>query len=306
MTLENTFSWSKSRDEEFRECQRKYYYDKYASWGGWERNAPPLARQAYVLKNLKNRWAWKGETVHHVIEHVLKSIRHQSPLSLEVALKELTTLMRVDYRSSKAKKYWQDPKNCVGLFEHEYQKPVPDGVWKEIHESAAACLRNFYASPLFQELRADNPENWLAIEELEDFEFQGAKVYVKLDFARKKESLLEIYDWKTGKAEVADAGVQMGVYAIYAMQKWGVSLADIRGYLVNLSAAAPRPDACQITQVIIDQAQKTMSESIAGMRLLLEDPAKNVPLPSEHFLFTDNTRSCSHCNFYKICEKYQA
>ena len=74
-TLENVFSWSKSRAEEFQECQRKYFYDRYASWGGWERQAPAEARLAYILKNLKNRWAWKGETVHHVIEDVLKSLR---------------------------------------------------------------------------------------------------------------------------------------------------------------------------------------------------------------------------------------
>ena len=73
-TLENVFSWSKSRDEQFRECQRKYFYDKYASWGGWDKTALPEIRLAYVLKNIKNRWAWKGETVHHVIEDALKAM----------------------------------------------------------------------------------------------------------------------------------------------------------------------------------------------------------------------------------------
>ena len=94
MALENVFSWSKSREEQFRECQRKYFYDKYASWGGWDRQAPKEARLAYVLKNLKNRWAWKGETVHHLIENVLKSVRFKVPLSYDSAVAQLTDTMR--------------------------------------------------------------------------------------------------------------------------------------------------------------------------------------------------------------------
>ena len=103
--LKNLFSWSKSRDEEFRECLRMYYYDRYASWGGWEAKAPEAARAAYVLKNLKNRWAWKGEIVHHQIEHLLRSLRAGHPLTPEDALERLTSSMRLDFKNSKAKRY---------------------------------------------------------------------------------------------------------------------------------------------------------------------------------------------------------
>src|SRR4051812_33290178 len=112
--LENVFSWSKSRDEQFRECQRKYYYDKYASWGGWDKNAPKEARMAYVFKNLKNRWAWKGETVHHVIEDVLKAMRTGMKMPPETTYSLVTETMRRDYRASKAKLYFDDPKRNLG------------------------------------------------------------------------------------------------------------------------------------------------------------------------------------------------
>jgi len=72
--LENSFSWSKSRDEEFKECQRKYFYARYLSWGGWDVKASKEIRLAYILKNIKNRWAWKGERVHHAIEAVMKHV----------------------------------------------------------------------------------------------------------------------------------------------------------------------------------------------------------------------------------------
>ncbi len=303
-TLENVFSWSKSRDEEFRECQRKYFYDRYVSWGGWDVNAPKETRLAYVLKNLKNRWAWKGETVHHVIEDVLKSLRAGRPVPFETALARLTEVMRRDYRSSKTKKYLDDPKKNIGLFEHEYEKSVSDTVWKKIHDESAACLKNFYGSGLYRELLEDDKSSWLMIEDLEEYNFDGAKIFVKLDFARRKNGLIEIYDWKTGKDDGAAASVQIGAYAVYAMQKWNVPLEEIRAYLFNLSAESPMPNPQPVSKELIDSTRKVMAKSIEGMKQLLEDPEKNIPLPRENFKFTENTRLCDFCNFYKICEKY--
>jgi len=305
--LKNVFSWSKSRDEEFRECQRKYFYDRYASWGGWEKSAAREARQAYVLKNLKNRWAWKGETVHHIIENVLKSARIDKSIPLEAALDELTQTMRRDYKSSKAKKNWEDPKKNTGLFEHEYEKPISDDVWKKVHDSSAGCLKNFYGSELYKELLADDKDQWLMIEDLEEFDFEGAKIFVKLDFARRKDERIEIYDWKTGKEENGgEPTVQIGAYAIYAMQKWKAPLEGLKAYLFNLSNPAPRPQEQILTESLIEKTKATMRGSIEAMSAMLEDVSKNIPKPRENFKFTDNTRLCDFCNFYKICEKYQA
>jgi len=301
--LQNIFSWSKSRAEEFEECQRKYFYNRYASWGGWDLSAPAEARLAYILKNLKNRWAWKGETVHHIVETVLKAMRSGKLLTADEALTELTRVMRRDFLSSKAKKYMQDPKRNLGLFEHEYLKPVTDEVWKSIHDEAAVCLKNFIASSFYKELGSDDKKDWLVIEDLEEFDFQGSKVFVKLDFARKKEGIVEIFDWKTGKEEKG-ATIQIGAYAIYAMQKWNIPLSGIRAYLVYLSGPDPVPQEQPLTGKLIEDARNTISKSISQMKTLLLDPKRNIPKPREFFKFTENERLCSYCNFYKMCEKY--
>ncbi|MCG3176742.1 MAG: hypothetical protein MOGMAGMI_01703 [Candidatus Omnitrophica bacterium] len=304
MALENVFSWSKSRDEQFRECQRKYYYDKYLSWGGWDASSPRLTRLAYIYKNLKNRWAWKGETVHHIIEDVLKSYRSGRPVTLEDALTRLTEQMRAHYRASKAKKYMDDPKRHPGLFEHEYAVAVPDAKWKDLHDTSADCLRNFYGSELFKELVEEDKTSWLIIEDLEEFEHDGARVYVKLDFARRKGDTVEIYDWKTGKNDAEGARVQIGAYALYAMGKWGVPLDRVRAYLFNLSTRSPRPSPQALDEGLIEETRSFMSRSIAGMRQLLEDPARNIPKPEEVFAHTEDRNYCARCNFYKICDKY--
>lgn len=302
--LENVFSWSKSRAEEFEECRRKYFYARYLSWGGWEANAPRQVRLAYVLKNLKNRWAWKGETVHHVIETVMKALRAAKPVTEEAALAELTRKMREDYLSSKAKKYMQDPKRSVGLFEHEYEKPVTDETWKKTHDEAAACLSNFMRSPLYKELASDDKSQWLMIEDLEEFDFNGAKIYVKLDFARRLAGGIEIIDWKTGKEEKASAGVQIGAYALYAMKKWNVPPSGIRAYLVYLTNPHPALQEQPLSEKLIRDTETFIAQSVGDMRELLLDAPRNIPKSREAFPFTENTRLCSNCSFYKICEKY--
>ncbi len=303
--LENVFSWSKSRAEEFTECRRKYYYSRYLSWGGWEAHAPKQVRLAYILKNLKNRWAWKGETVHHVIESVLKALRSGRPLSEAEAVELLTKTMRENYLASKAKKYMKDPKKSPGLFEHEYEKPVTDQVWKSIHDEAAACLKNFFSSPLYKELVAEDKAGWLVIEDLEEFDFDGAKIYVKLDFARRRDGSIEIIDWKTGKEEKEGAAsVQVGAYAIYAMRKWNVPLSQIRAYLVYLTNPIPSLQEQPLSEALLSSTKEFIAQSVGNMRSLLVDVEKNVPKNREAFAFTENTRLCSYCSFYKICEKY--
>ena len=303
MAIENVFSWSKSRAEEFEECPRKYFYARYLSWGGWGQGAAKDVRLAYVLKNLKNRWAWKGETVHHVIETVLKALRAGKPLSQSEAIELLTKTMRENYKSSKTKKYLQDPKRNLGLFEHEYEKGVDDATWKKIHEEASACMKNLYASPLYNELREEDKANWLVIEDLEEFDFNGSRIYVKLDFARRRDGFIDIIDWKTGKEERV-AGVQIGAYAIYAMQKWNVPLENVRAYLVFLTNPVPALQEQKLSEAVIEQTRKTISSSVAAMQALLSDIPRNVPKAREQFAFTKNERLCSTCNFYKMCEKY--
>ena len=305
MALENTFSWSKSRAEEFLECRRKYFYDRYASWGGWDKNALKEARLAYILKNLKNRWAWKGETVHHIIEDVLKSLRAGKPIDFATAEARLTEVMRRDYRSSKSKKYFEDPKKNIGLFEHEYDKPISDTVWKTVHEEAVAAVRFFFESSFYHELLQDDKKSWLLIEDLEEFEFADAKIYVKLDFARQKDGFIEIYDWKTGK-EGKETSLQMGAYAIYAMKKWDVPLEKIKAYLLYLSSSSPSAQRQQLTDSLVKATEGAISESIEAMRGLLSDSVHNVPKEREFFQYTKDERYCQNCNFLKICEKYAA
>jgi len=73
--LTNDFSWSKSRDDKFRECLRAYYLHYYGSWSGWEPDVSEDIRRLYILKKLSNRYNWAGSVVHDAIRHSLLAIR---------------------------------------------------------------------------------------------------------------------------------------------------------------------------------------------------------------------------------------
>ncbi len=74
--FKNTFSWSFSRNNLFHECKRKYYYNYYGYWDRWSKNQDKdsISRILYVLKNLDNRWSWKGKAIHREVAMVLKQL----------------------------------------------------------------------------------------------------------------------------------------------------------------------------------------------------------------------------------------
>ena len=46
--FKNKFSWSISQDRTFQTCKRKYYLNRYGSWGGWDKNSDELTRKIYL------------------------------------------------------------------------------------------------------------------------------------------------------------------------------------------------------------------------------------------------------------------
>ena len=93
--LENKFAWSVSRDRAFRECPRQYYFSYYGYWNGWKKDAPERTREIYVLKQLKNRYMWIGQTVHDCIARSLKNISRGVPiLEVDEILRITRKLMR--------------------------------------------------------------------------------------------------------------------------------------------------------------------------------------------------------------------
>jgi hypothetical protein len=299
--LKNTFSWSVSRDSVLRECPRKYYFNYYGYWDGWLRDAPERTREIYILKQLKNRATWVGQTVHDCVARTLQNVSRGVPLlPVDEILSITRNLMRQDYRHSRSGRYRQNPKMYCGLFEHEYDVEVTDEQWKRTADEVDSCLRTFYGSEHFRNLRDTPAGDYLEVERFSSFYVDSTEIRIKLDCATREHGRVVIWDWKTGKKE-ADAGfsVQMGCYALYAREAYRAKLAEIVTRRFDLTHGVLHEHA--VTQPSIDEILAYVRGSIADMRGLLDDVAGNAAEESK-FAKVARRSVCLKCNFLRVCK----
>ena len=302
-TLTNDFSWSASRDALFEECKRKYYYNYYGSWGGWEKDrADHVTRTLYVLKNLQNIPMWKGKSVHTEISRILKELVGTNELiNLEYSLTRVTNLMRQEFKFSRDGLYWNavDSLGKVNyLFEHEYGLDIPDERWKKNHQDVIECIRNFYRSDVLEKVKTLEHDDVLSIDRITPipFSFNEEKIYVNLDLAYKLDDGIEIVDWKTGSGESNQ--LQFIIYTIYANEILGAPADKIS--LIEYNLFGNEKTVHRFSYKELSEAKNYINSSIDSMKRYLSDPTGNEAIITD-FPRTEDEWKCNSCNFKKIC-----
>ena len=298
--LKNEFSWSKTRDEVFKTCLRQYWFSYYGYWNGWLENAPERTRQIYILKNLKNRQMWAGEKVHECIQRSLYNIqRGIKVLPTDEIVSITLDQMRAEYRSSKIKTYLKKPKTCA-LFEHEYEIELTHEQWKEEANNVESCLRNYYASDIYDGLKSHPRNDWLEVEDFSSFHLDGTRINLAIDCAIKERDEIYLYDWKTGKSLSEDLSIQLCCYALYAMERWNVPPESLQIIEYNLSF--DKSNWFQITRGEVEDIKGYIRGGIKDMQSLLVDFSNNIPLEEERFSKVGDERVSLRCNFRKVCK----
>ena len=296
--LANEFSWSRSRDNTFQECRRKYFYHYYGAWGGWEAGASPDVRRLYVLKQLASRQQWAGRIVHDAIEMALHILRAGRAVPQEPFIADVIERMRGEWRSSKAGRYRETPKSTA-LFEHEYAVDLKPEAWKALSQNVATCLRHFFQLPLLASIRRTAPEHWSIEHWSKVFEFEGTAVWAAPDFGFwTEEGRLALVDWKTGGARGEGASFQLGCYALYAHEVLGVAPAQIE--LIEVNLREPTVTAHRWDDDRLEAVRDQLRLSIRSMKAYLADPASNLAL-IDGFERTEELRICRWCNFRAVC-----
>ncbi len=301
--FKNEFSWSFSRDNLFKECNRKYYYNYYGSWNGWSKEkADNVTRTLYVLKNLVNRKIWKGDAVHKELSRILKTFKSTGKFnSLDDSLRRLTKIMRDEFRFSKGKSYW----NHVGslrkvnaLYEHEYDMDIQDKDWKDNYEETIECLKNFYSSSILTEMRTIKKSDIISIDSTipTPFDFNNSIIYVNLDLAYFLNDNLKIVDWKTGVTE--SNPLQFAVYALHVNNNHNIPLEKIT--VVEYNLQEKRSFTHSFTSEDIEKLKTYINNSIYEMKSLLADPDENEADITD-FHRTEEVTRCDFCNYKKIC-----
>ncbi len=297
--LTNTFAWSQSRDRVFEECHRQYFYRYYGSWGGWREDAPPAVRELYVLKNVQSRHMWIGALVHEVVAFALTFARQQRALPpVDDLITRFDTTMRDGFRDSRDDAFRTGGAKTTRLFEHEFPSDVPDREWKTLHARGISAIRSFVASDVTAAIMSVPPERWMALEELSSFVLDDVPVSVKMDFAYMDAADLRIVDWKTGARPSRANTTQLACYALYARERWGITLGRIRTAEVNLV----RDEVTERTvdESDLDEAARHVWRRASVMRERLTDVAANEADEAD-FSRVEELRVCRRCSFQRVC-----
>lgn len=295
--LENEFSWSLSRSRTFEDCALKYWFHYYGSWGGWEPDAPAEARELYLLKNLTNLHLIAGDTVHRAIQRALEEHARGREPDPEKLVQWCKAEMQRAMHESLEEAWRERPKQCARLFEHHYGPRPQRDFLVRIAKKIGDSIRRFFTSPAFGLIRETDPADWLPMETLDTFQFEGTKVYAVPDFACRHHGDVLLLDWKTGQPDGRNAD-QVVLYALFAAARWGADPDRVRGapvYLLNGGGFEPRP----VTPEDRARVASMVRDSIAAMRGRLKDGTANEA--DRNGFAPSPGAACRSCNFRGVC-----
>ncbi len=315
MAIVHELSWSTSRTRTFDTCRRRYYHDYYLSWLGWSRGADPDRRRAYLLKKMTRLPMLAGDIVHRAIAEWFARRDQGLAWSREEATAWAVTELRRGYKESRDGGWKARPAKSVRLAEHHYSEPRIDEAdgsaavyGKRYVERIEACIASFFEDPALADLRASEPADWLACEEMSTFELFDTKIFAIPDFAYldrvrgegSNEPHVRIVDWKTGAPSDADR-FQLEVYAFYARERWKVdpqATTAVDVYLQDRTTSEVR-----VTEADLDRTLADIEQALARMKAVHFDADRSVGDP-EAFPMVDEGAAahvCGSCNYRELC-----
>lgn len=300
MVFRNEFAWSKSRDGLFKECRRKYFFNYYGFWNGWIASEEDRVKRIYYLKKLTGKEAWMGSLVHQTIEFILKRFRIGEEISLGHALAILRKRMESDFEISGMKEYSGFVSKAHRFFEDEYGIKISDEERNVLFKKAEKCLRNFFNSDIFMEIRKTSVEDWITLEDFLSFDFEGTRVYLSIDFAMRRGDKVILYDWKTGEERRVDYELQLSLYALYVAEKFGIPAEKIKVEMFYLAIGDfGKVDSFEIDSERLEETKEYVRVSVLEMKNLLRNVSENGA--AEEDFEKCQGYWCQRCSFRKVC-----
>jgi hypothetical protein len=310
--LKNTFCWSFSQSKDFNDCRRRHYWNRYGFWGGWDAGAPDIARTAYRLKQMGNKWSLIGDAVDRTIAEVVHRLSVGADISYEQALQKANTLLREAWKQHCTGKWRRNPKHCVCIREVYYDEissepSIGRDAWADsVKDRTETCLKNFF-SRLLPRLKGIIPKDIIPVTHVdqgdpEHFFLGQVKIYAIPDCAYTREGRTVILDWKTG-ARRDEHQRQIRIYGLWAQMKHEIPIENIDLSLEYLESgeSVPVPYTIELASETCDRIMASVNE----MREYIVDGdiQRNEPKPEETFAKTDELDACRICNYLELCNR---
>ena len=306
-------SWSYSRDNLLRFCERKLFFSYYA--GARVNSSNPVKKELALLKQLKGIPGWAGDAVHTVIAEFLKALTRGQQTSREAAKERTVQIAEGQWNFSAEHQYLKTRMESAGefyaaLFEHEYNIPLPLDAKDRAIDKMLSLIENFYDLQESIGLSLALPRAvryWIEAPAFGHgatvFEFEGVTVTVKVDLAFIDLSgNCHILDWKTGKSDNESFRSQMEVYILWPHLALNLNLDTISASAVNLQTR-------EVTQFTLDTGAKGdrlewIRDSIQAIDALLADPQRQIA-DIQDFNFARHVSICQRCPFQRVCVEWE-
>lgn len=179
------FAWSMSRHNTFNECKRKYCYHYYVSHNGWDKSSSDLAKAAYKLKKITNLSLLLGELIHNEAKQIIYELRKTNKLlSFDEIRERIRQKLNQAYKTSKNRIEWeQRPSKSIMLHEIYYDGKISTDKIANIKSNLALYLNNLLTCETLSNLikHYDQIIYHEIDESLQSFDYNGTKLYVRLD-----------------------------------------------------------------------------------------------------------------------------
>ena len=148
-----------------------------------------------MLLMMRLNYLEQSELLRQKLEKILKTTRYGREIPIESSEEDIIQRFKGSWSESKNKDWEDSPKWKTNLFDHYYdEKPSEEKVF-EIRDTMLNSIKGFYSSDSYRFIQTMSDRQWLSIEDLDSFDIDENKVWVKLDFAIRHGERIYIYDF---------------------------------------------------------------------------------------------------------------
>jgi hypothetical protein len=304
--------WSFSASKAFASCPRKWFFSEVMAR---PRTKDPLAREAYLLKQLQSIYAWRGNLVDKVISDFVKErlLKNEIP-SLEETIGHAMSLAdrQITFGKEKGHKTPGMTKSLAGdkycaFYEIEYDGAIADHKLETARGEISAALSSLLGSDLIKYIANEN--EYIVTQRQLRFDFAGVHISCTPDFiAFFKDDPPMVIDWKVHSFANTDYRTQLGIY--------GIALSRIDKPHSDFPARFRcEPEEMRLTEYQLlknDQRRYSlgtdsvldiedyMYHSITQMQREIDQRPIGT-LSYTHFRTANFADTCSRCKFKRLC-----
>lgn len=299
-------SWSFSRDELLRRCNRAYFYQYFLSNAASNPLASERAKLAKQLKNLTTKDLFIGGELHRCIKEVLLNLnkREYTPDQCKSSVyKSFEDFIDQHNNKGYKNKFKENPTQNLMLQEIYYGESITENSIEEIRQKIDKCIDNFFACETYINLKGNSKLKILKIDP--DIgqcilNLNGVKGFFKLDllYLDTSNETLHVVDWKTGKFS-AQADTQMELYMYYISEQVKLPSKQIWAHTEYLKTGAQSVRSANDS--IIEHAKQLIYSSLYEMDKYLLDVNSNQPKSEATFLKCTSINTCRCCKYRELC-----